>query len=47
MSRLPLTVLMTRNELTFVKADFQGLKLKFHACNFKHAFYPLHKLHIA
>jgi len=25
--------------LTFVKIDFQVLKLKFHACNFKQAFY--------
>jgi len=33
--------------LTFVKTDFQVLKLKFHACNFKQAFYPLHKLYIA
>jgi len=24
--------------LTFVKTDFQGLKIKFHACNFKQAF---------
>jgi len=29
--------------LMFVKTDFQVLKLKFHACNFKQAFYPLHK----
>jgi len=29
--------------LTFVKADFQVLKLKFLACNFKQAFYSLHK----
>jgi len=28
--------------LTFVK----GLKLKFHTCNFKQAFYLLHKLRI-
>jgi len=34
--------------LTFVKTNFQVLKLKFHACNFKHAFCPLHnKLYIA
>jgi len=33
--------------LTFVKTDFQVLKLKFTACNFKLAFYPLHKLYIA
>jgi len=33
--------------LAFVKMDFQLLKLKFHACNFKQAFYPLHKLNIA
>jgi len=33
--------------LTFVKTDFQVSKLKFYACNFKLAFYPLHKLHIA
>jgi len=32
--------------LTFVKTDFQVLKLKFHACNFK-AFYSLHKLYVA
>jgi len=29
--------------LTFVKMNFQVLKLKFHACSFKHAFYPLPK----
>jgi len=28
--------------LTFVKTDFQALILKFHACNFMQAFYPLH-----
>jgi len=28
-------------KLTFVKTDFQVLKLKFHACSFKQAFYPL------
>jgi len=33
--------------LTFVKTDFEVIKLKFHACNFKQAFYPLHKLSIA
>jgi len=33
--------------LMFVKTDFQVLKLKFHAWNFKQAFYPLHKLYIA
>jgi len=33
--------------LTFIKMDFQVLKFKFNACNFKQAFYPLHKLHIA
>jgi len=33
--------------LTFVKTDIQVLKHKFHACNFKQAFYPLHKLHTA
>jgi len=27
--------------LTFVKTDFQVLKLKLHTCNFKQAFYPL------
>jgi len=31
--------------LTFEIMDFQVL-LKFHACNFKQAFYPLHKLYI-
>jgi len=25
-----------------MKTDFQVLKLKFHACSFKQAFYPLH-----
>jgi len=30
--------------LMFAKTDFQVLKLKFHACNFKQAFYPHHKL---
>jgi len=29
--------------LTFVKTDFQVLKLKFHPCSFKQAFYHLHK----
>jgi len=33
--------------LTFVKTDFQVLKLKFHACNFKQALFPLRKLYIA
>jgi len=33
--------------LTFVKKDFQVLKLKFHACNFKQTFYPLRKVYIA
>jgi len=28
--------------LTFVKTDFQVLKFKFHACNFKQAFYSLY-----
>jgi len=32
--------------LTFVKTDFHVLKLKFHACNFKQASYPL-QLNIA
>jgi len=30
--------------LTFMKTDFQVIKLKFDVCNFKQAFYPLHKL---
>jgi len=29
------------------KTDFQVLKFKFYACNFKQAFYPLHKRYIA
>jgi len=33
--------------LTFVKKDFQVIKLKFHAWNFKQAFYPVYKLYIA
>jgi len=33
--------------LTFVQTDFQVLKLKFHACSLKQAFYPLRKLYIA
>jgi len=33
--------------LTIVKTDFQVLKLKFHACNFKQAFCLLHKSIIA
>jgi len=33
--------------LTFVKTDFQVLKLKFLACRMKQAFYPLHKQNIA
>jgi len=33
--------------MTFVKTYFQVLKLKFNACNFKQAFYPLHKLRIS
>jgi len=32
--------------LTFVKTDFQVFKLKFHACKFKKAFYPIHNLYI-
>jgi len=35
-----------RNQ-TLVKTDFQVLKFKFHACNFKQAFHPLHKPYIA
>jgi len=31
--------------LTFVKTYIKVLKLKFHSCNFKQAFYPLHKLY--
>jgi len=34
-------------KLTFVKTDFRVLKLKFRACNFKQAFYSLHKRYIA
>jgi len=30
--------------LTFVQTDFKIFKLKFHICNFKQAFYLLHKL---
>jgi len=34
--------------LTFVKTDFQVFKLKLiNYCNFKQAFYPLHKRYIA
>jgi len=33
-------------KLTFVKTDFQLLKLKFHAFNFEQAFYSLQKLYI-
>jgi len=33
--------------LTFVKTDFQVLKLKYKACNFKQAFYSLYKLYIS
>jgi len=33
--------------LTFVKTDFEVLKLKFHACNFKQTLYPLHVLNVA
>jgi len=33
--------------LMFVKNNFQVLKLNFHACNFKQAFYLLHKRYIA
>jgi len=32
--------------LTLVKTGFQVSKLKFHACNFKQIFYPLHKWYI-
>jgi len=35
-----------RNRMV-VKTDFQVLKFKFHACNFKQVFYLLHKLYIA
>jgi len=30
-----------KQNLTFVKTDFQALKLKFHVCNFKQAIYLL------
>jgi len=33
--------------LTFGKTNFQDLKLKFHASNFKEAVYSLHKCYIA
>jgi len=33
--------------LTFMKTDFQVLKLKFYACNFKQAFFLPHKLKVA
>jgi len=33
--------------LTFVKTDFQILKLKFHACSMKQVFLLFHKLNIA
>jgi len=33
--------------LNILKTNFQVLKLKFHACSMKQAFYPLHKLNIA
>jgi len=33
--------------LTFVKTNFQVLKIKFYACNFKQAFYPRYELNIA
>jgi len=47
MPRLHLTVSTTRNgKLVFVKTNFQVLKLKFYACNFKQAFYSFHKLYI-
>jgi len=32
---------------TLVNTDFQVLKFKFNACNFKQAFYPFQKLYIA
>jgi len=31
-----------KRNLVFVKTYFQVLTLKFYACNFKQAFYPLH-----
>jgi len=31
----------------YMKTDFQVLKLKFHACNFKQTFYPLPELYTA
>jgi len=31
-----------KRNLAFVKTEFQVSELKFHACNFKQAFYPLH-----
>jgi len=34
-----------KRKLPFVNTDFQVLKLKFYACNFKQAFYPLHRLY--
>jgi len=33
--------------LTFVKTNFQVLKLTFHACNYKQAVYPLITFYIA
>jgi len=36
-----------KRNLTLVKMDFQVLKVKFQSCNFKQAFYPLHKLNPA
>jgi len=34
-----------KRNLTFVKTNLQILKLKCYACDFKQAFYPLHKLY--
>jgi len=47
MPRLHLTVLTTRTKPEVCKTDFQVLKLKFHVCKFKQAFYPFHKQNIA
>jgi len=40
MPRLHLGFDDRERNLTFAKTDFQILKLKFYACNFKQAFYP-------
>jgi len=46
MPHLDLTVLTKGTKSDVCENEFTSFKLKFHTCNFKQAFYPLHKLYI-